>query len=173
MLFDFLTPDVMIFATSFLFVFAIVFALLVYVKIFKESRPAMAIIAAVIAFSAAVYEGSAIIIQQIMPYASIVLVVLFFIVFVKKIFERDETKGGKRDLMPTVIVLAIALILLAVFWPQIANMAGLGGLESDNVLWGIGILVVVLIFWSVYKMSSGESGGSGGSGGGGGGGRPP
>ncbi len=159
---DFLTPDIMVFATSFLFVFAVVFALLLYVKIFEESRAAMAIIAAVVAFSAAIYEGSAVIIQQIMPVASVVLVILFFIVFVKKIFEGGDEK--KKDVWPLIIVLAISLLLLGVFWPRIANMAGLGGVESDNVLWGIGILVVVLILWAVYSYGRGGEAPSGGGG---------
>jgi FlaA1/EpsC-like NDP-sugar epimerase len=154
MVLDFLSPDVMVFATSFLFVFAVVFALLLYTKVFKESRGAMAIIAAVIAFSAAFYQGSAVIIQQIMPIASIVLVALFFFVFVKKIFEGGE-EGKKKDVWPIVIMLAIALILLGLFWPQIANMAGLGGIDADNALWIVGIVIVIMIFWAAYSYGSG------------------
>lgn len=147
------TTDVVVFGTSFLFVFAIIFGLLVYIKIFEKSRGAIAAIAAVIAFSSAIYWPIAVMIYTILPFASIILVILFFIVFIKKVFRPEEKERGKPfDPWPLVISLVIFLLLIGIFWENIATFFNIS--ESMNILWLIGIFVIILIFYLFYRATA-------------------
>jgi len=154
MVFESIPEEMILFATSFLFVFAIVFALLIYTKLFKESRAASGIIAAVIGFAAALYAPFALIIKQIIPFGAIVLVIIFFIVFIKTLFKHGE---GKKDVVPAIIVLAVSLLLLGVFWNDISSHLGLTIADSQNLLYIVGIVIILGIFYAVYIVKSEES----------------
>ncbi|MFH1631346.1 MAG: hypothetical protein ABIA21_03985 [Candidatus Aenigmatarchaeota archaeon] len=154
MVLEMIGTDMIIFMTSFLFMFAIVFALLSYAKIFKETRYACAIIAAVIGLISAIYAPFTFFIQSVLPVASIVLVIIFFIVFIKAIFTHDKEKGKKSDMAPTVIVLAILLIVLAAMWPMVSTQLGIAVSLSENILWVIGLIVLFIIFVTAYKMQT-------------------
>ncbi len=135
MVLEFINSDLMVFGASFLFVFAIVYALLAYSKIFKENKYASAIIALVFGFIAAAYGPFAYFIQNIMPYAAILLVVVFFIIFIKAIFGHGNKEKGKQDVVPSMIALAIMLILLAATWPTLASYLGITVSLSELLLW--------------------------------------
>lgn len=149
MVFETIPPDVMAFITSFLFVFAIVFALLIYSKIFKESRYAVAAIAAVIGFIAAAYKPFSAILQLFIPWAAGLLVVLFFIVFIREIFKKEP--GKERDPWPAMVALAVSLLLVAAVGPELLRGFGLGMVGTETVLWIVGIIVILLIFWLALK----------------------
>jgi len=156
MVLEFANLDLIIFVTSFLFVFAIVFALLAYSKIFKDNKYASAIIAAVIGLITAIYAPFAFFIQNILPIAAILLVFVFFIVFIKAIFgsHNGEGKEKKTDVLPAAIALAIMLVLLAGVWSSISDFIGLTVSMSETLLWIIGIVVVLAIFIIAYKLQS-------------------
>jgi len=152
-------------ATSFLFIFAIVFGLLSYTKLFmpkdkdgnpvgKEPRPLYALLALVFAVAAISYGPVVTIIQQILPPATILLVIIFFFAFLKEIF-RKKKKGEKEESHPlqTLAVLAIFLILLGTFWDRISVLAGISGIISpDNLFFLIAVIIIVLIFYVVSKV---------------------
>lgn len=154
-------PDMLALATSFVFMFAVVFALLVYSGMFaKKSKgevvekapkgPLMAI-AGVIALVSALYQPFSAFLQQIIPLASIALVVVFFFVFVQQIMKKEE----KGDPWPAMVGLGVFLLVVGVVWPNVQTYLGFTGISPDAMLWAVGIIVVLLIFYLAYS-SKGE-----------------
>jgi hypothetical protein len=135
--------------TSFLFVFAIIYALLIFTGIFAGTRRAAALISIVIAFFAVMYSPLVLFLQELLPIASILLVFLFFIVFTKKLFIKEDLTN-KTDALPLAVVLAISLLLVGILWNSIAVSLPTP-FTSDTVLWLIGIFIIILIFFAVYS----------------------
>ncbi len=140
-----LSSEMVALLTSFLFVFAIIYALLIYTNIFTQSRRSAVIISLVIAFFSVVYGPMVSLLQNILPIASLLLVFLFFIVFIKKLIEG----GGIKDSAPITVSLAILLVVLASTWGSLGLYLPYP-LTPDTVLWIIGIFVILLIFLGVY-----------------------
>lgn len=140
-----LNPAWLPFITTFMFVFAIIYALLLKAKVI-EYKNANIIIAAAIALFASLYQPLVDALQVFLPIAAIILVILFFIVFVKSLI------GGDEDSIPLLAVLVIALLLLGVFWGNIIALFPMPlWLASDAIIWIIGIVIILLIFLVVYK----------------------
>ena len=133
--------------TSFLFIFAIIYALLIFTGIFAATRRAAALISIVIAFFSVMYSPLVLFLQGLLPIASLLLVFLFFIVFIKKLFIREG--AGITDTLPMAVVLAISLLLVGVFWNSMAVSLP-APLTPDTMLWLIGIFIIILIFFAVY-----------------------
>ena len=132
--------------TSFLFVFALIYALLIYSRLFHESKNAAALVSVVIAFFSVMYSPLVTFLQSIIPIAALILVILFFLVLIKRLLiEREVTK----DALPVVVILAVSLLLVGVLWNEIAIT--IPGLSSENMLWLIGIIIIALIFFAVYS----------------------
>lgn len=150
--------------TVFLFVFAIIYALLIFTGIFAAAKRAAALISLVIAFFSAIYSPLVLFMQEIVPIASLVLVFLLFVALIKKLFT-GEGKTMKhtqprddmtmQDTLPLVIVLAICLLLVGVFWNSIAVSLP-APLTPDAMLWIIGIFIIILIFFAVYAYGEEE-----------------
>ena len=146
-----ISPDILNFGISFLFVFGIVFSLIVYSKLLPN-KEANILIAAAIAISAALYAPFQGFLQQIIPAATAVLIVLFFLVF----FNRIITGGKKsRDVVPLSVGLASLLIVLAGIWPRVSSTFGISGISTDTILGIIGLVVVVLILNYAYRLGLG------------------
>ncbi|MCX6818372.1 MAG: hypothetical protein NT129_00015 [Candidatus Aenigmarchaeota archaeon] len=137
--------------SSFLFVFAIIYAIFVYSKLFSESRNAAVLISLVIAFFAVAYSPFVEYMQSYMPIAALVLVLIFFAVLVKKLFFEGKGGGQKaeKDAVPAMVVLAVLLIVLGLLWNRIGM--SLPGISSESLLWIIGVFVIILIFIAAYK----------------------
>ncbi len=148
---DFIDPTILPFLSTFLFVFAVVFGLLSIAKgkddkvLFKNS--VNVIIAVVFAAFAVSYEPLVTTLQQVIPFAAALLLVLFFFVFLKRIFGSKQ--GQHFDALPFVVVIGFLLILLGLFWDSLGF--SVLGLSSSNVMWLLGILLVVVIFFAAYK----------------------
>jgi len=145
------------FLAVFGFVFALVFALMIYAKIFPESRKAIALIAVVIGFVTGLYEPAVAFILNIIPIAAIILVFIFFIVFVKKLFfpdltDEEKAKGKKRDVWPAMVGMGVMLILINVFWDKISGYIGFSTVPGETILWLIGILITVMIIAIAYSV---------------------
>ncbi|MBI2075994.1 MAG: hypothetical protein HYT72_01960 [Candidatus Aenigmarchaeota archaeon] len=132
------------FIAAFLFIFAIVYALLDKAKVI-EIKGANVAIAAVMGFFAASFAPLTQVLQSILPAAAIILVIVFFLYLGKKLV------GGEQDTLPTLAVLSISLILLAVLWSRIAPMVPLP-IDPNNMLWIIGVVIAVLIFAVAYRQ---------------------
>jgi len=151
-----LASDMFLFVVPFLFVFAVVFGILSTLRR-KENKQSVEffpknvniIIALVFAFATIAYEPFAVFIMEILPLASIVLVVIFFFLILKKVFE-----GETKNTMPMIVSLGIFLILIGTIWDNIISSLSMGFVKSRDLLWILGIIVVVLMFYAAY--SSGE-----------------
>jgi len=141
-----LEGEMLTLVTSFLFVFALIYALLIYSRLFHESKNAAALVSVVIAFFSVMYSPLVTFLQSIIPIAALILVILFFLVLIKRLLiEREVTK----DALPVVVILAVSLLLVGVLWNEIAIT--IPGLSSENMLWLIGIIIIALIFFAVYS----------------------
>jgi hypothetical protein len=136
------------YVASFMFVFAIIFGVLNYAKILGFSKHVNAIVAIVFGAFSVVYEPFVLGMAEYMPYAAALFVVIFFILVIKKAFSNE--KGSNFDALPIAISLIIMLILVGLFWQQLAYFIPIN-VDPMNVLWAIGIIVFIGIFWAVYK----------------------
>ena len=127
--------------TAFLFMFALIYALLIYSRLFAGTKNAAALISLVIAFFSIMYSPLVEYMQNIIPIAALILVFLFFIVLVKRLVIEGE---AKKDAVPIAAILAAFLIVLGVTWDRIGF--AIPGISSENMLWIIGIVVIILIF---------------------------
>ncbi len=136
------------FVASLLFVFAISYALLEKAKVI-ETKGANAVIALVIGFFAASFAPLSQFLQSILPIAAVLLVIAFFIEFVRKLVGND-----KKDAIPMATALVVSLALLGILWNRIApNLPA--GIDATSLLWIIGTIIVIMIFYTVYRHSAG------------------
>ena len=141
---DLIDPSMIPFIGAFVLIFALVFGLLSYVNRFNKAVNLM--IAGVFGLFSVMYEPLVTGLQTFLPIAAIIFVVIFFLIILKSVFG-----GGKEiDTFPMIVAIAILLILLGIFWPQIGFE--IAGLNSTNVFWVLGIAVVVLIFILAYSQ---------------------
>lgn len=163
-LFQSTDPALISAAMSFLFVFAVVFALLAYTKLFvqkrdgepvgKEPRAVYAAIALVFGAAAASYEPMAAFLQQVIPPATVFFIAVFFLVFLKQLFAGKKEKG---DPMQTLAVLAIFLIVLGAFWDDVAGLAGVSlFISPENLFVLIAIIVILAIFYVASQAKEEE-----------------
>jgi hypothetical protein len=138
----------------FLFVFAMMFGLLSYAKIAGFSNRVSAMLALVIAFFSVLYEPFVTGMQALLPFASILLVVVFFVIFMKKLLVGDE-KSEKKDMIPFALAFGIAMLLVGLFWPNVAGYVP-AGFDPNNILWIIGIVFVLVFFGAIYYHSKEE-----------------
>jgi hypothetical protein len=134
--------------TSFLFVFAIVYGLVDRAKLFGGINTRIsAIIGLVVAFFTATYSPFVSYMQGFMPLAAILLILLFFVVIVKKLIAGEP--GAKSDALPAAVVLAVLLLVVGLLWDKLD--ISLPGITSENLLWAVGIFIIISIFMVVYK----------------------
>ncbi len=146
---EFIDPTMLPFIAAFLFVFAVVFGALSYAKVLGEQRKVNVIIAMAFAIFAVLFEPFVFGLQTVLPFAVIGIVIIFFILFLKKVFGG----GDKIDAWPIATSLIFALLLLGIFWDQIGF--SVPGIDSTNMLWLVGILIVLLIFYVTYQHGKG------------------
>lgn len=143
------------FFTTFVLIFAIVYGLLSIARIGyskKGERPGLPkgvniAIALVFALFSAMYEPLAAGLQAYLPLAAIVLVMLFFVVFVKRLFSPEE--GKAFDALPVAASLGIMLLVLGTFWGELG--IAVPGFSNQGILWLIGILFIIIIFYAAYR----------------------
>ncbi|MEM7819906.1 MAG: hypothetical protein QXD48_03700 [Candidatus Aenigmatarchaeota archaeon] len=136
------------YVASFFFIFAIIFGILNYVKVLGFSKNVNAIIAVVIAFFSIAYEPFVFSMQEYMPFVAVIFVVVFFILFLKKVFGKDEKET--YDAFPMAVSLGIMLLFVGIFWQQLSGFLPYG-IDPMNALWIIGILIIIVIFWTASK----------------------
>ncbi len=144
---EFIDPTMLPFVAAFLFVFAVVFGALSYAKVLGEQRKVNAIIAIAFAIFAVLFEPFVFGLQAVLPFAAVGIVIIFFGLFLKKVFAGKE--GERFDAWPIATSLIFALLLLGILWDQIGF--SVPGIDATNMLWLIGIIIVLLIFYVAYK----------------------
>lgn len=134
---------------AFLFVFAVVFALLTSAKMFQ--RNTNAIIAVVFAVFSILYEPLVVGLQQFMPLAAVFFIIIFFIVFLKKVFG-PKKEGELFDAFPFVVSLTLLLLIFTTAGGAdfiLSNLTPLG-LSTYDALFVAGLFLIILIFIAVY-----------------------
>ena len=147
------------FAGAFLLIFAIVFGTVKLTNLGKD-KSAATLVSVAIALFASLNQSVVMFIWQIMPYAAVILVFLFLFILIKNnlgIGKDKDSQSPSRDTMISVIVLFFLLLLLYIFY-QGGMLSFISPDMEENVMWGIGILIVILILILGTKHSGTENG---------------
>ncbi len=153
---DFLTSVI-----PFFLVLAIVYGALDVSGVFKN-RAANAVIAMVIAFFAMTSEPAVAFIMQVLPYAAILFVIIFFIGFVISFFRGKEGRGGRERGGPDLTLLAVIAVLIIIFlanqgYDALQDLLPSGfPITSENFALIIGIILIIAIIYAAYKSSKSE-----------------
>jgi hypothetical protein len=145
--------DFMSVIIPFLFVLAVVYGALEVSDIFKRKQVKLIISLcfALVAMSSALITGF---IMGILPYAILLFIAFFFIGFALSFFREDKKEGGKgeRDYTLIAIVLVLLLLFLSSYGTEfIEDM--IPGMSRDSLVTGIGIIVILMVFYAAYKLS--------------------
>ena len=133
---------------SFLFVFAVVYALLLKSGALGSAKNASVMVAAAIATLSVLHAPTVAFLTGILPAASVVLVVLFLIMFAKDVVA---IKGAGGDNLPEVVLLFISLLLLAGMYPRIAPYITF--MDASSAMFITALVAVSLLLYAIYKHS--------------------
>lgn len=139
-------PTMAPFVVSFLFVFGMVGGLLSVKSPINNIYANLAIAGA---FSIFAVSNKAFMdyLHGLIPFALVLFVVIFFVVLVKR--SLGSEKGKKIDTFPIAVALASLLLAMTIIGDSVARLVP--GVDPDMFIWMTGILVIVLIFYTVYK----------------------
>ena len=112
---EFIDPTLLPTIGAFIFVFAMVFGLLSYVKKFNSA--VNLVIAGAFGFFAVLYEPLVSGLMTFVPIAAIIFAALFFFLILKEVFKGKE--GSKTETFPLLVALALLLLVLGILWPTI------------------------------------------------------
>jgi len=135
----------------FLFILAVVYGALDYANVFKKNS-VKGLVSLAIAFFALTSEFVIDFIYGILPYAVILFVVVFFLAFIARLVS-----GKKRqiDWSLAMIIIILVLIFLASYGEDLV-IAFLPSVDVTEFMYAIGLILILLIFYAVYKNWSGE-----------------
>lgn len=143
------------FLIPFLFTFAVTFGVLSTLKntdkdgkLRGEFMPknVNVIIAVIFGLATAYYDPFAELIMKMLPVTSVIVVVLFLFILMKKIFENEV-----GDAVPQLAFLAIFILAVGTFYPQLILISGFDYSLSKDMLWIVGLLAVAALFYVGYK----------------------
>lgn len=147
--------DFLTFALPLIFVFAVVYGALEVSKVFKNKR-VNGLIALVIAFFAIGSEQVTNLIYQILPAATILFIIVFFLGFIFAPFKKKE--GEKRDFTLIIMVAALVLVLLVTQgYDWISDILPYN-VSSENFMYAGGLILIIAILYAAYKKGGGEGG---------------
>ncbi len=145
MIFDMLPLGMII---PFVFVFAIVYGAMEFSAVMKNRKVSM-VISLCIAFFTITNQQVINFINQVLPYAAVFFVIVFFIGFIKRPFRG----GGGTN--PVLLIIVLGLILL------VFVQLGLDGspfqsivqgsfLGDENLIMIVGLVIVVIMFYYAF-----------------------
>jgi hypothetical protein len=143
------------YALPFLLIFAIVFAILSYVQVFKDNKAVVAIISLAVALMALQFELVSYFFADIFPRLGVALSIILVLLILGGIFLDWENKGIKWFAF-----ILVAVTVIAVVWGPLRNMGFLSGWGGINILGGNLsniIAVVVILGLIVWVISGGNS----------------
>jgi len=131
---------------SMVFVFAVVFGTLSLVN--KLNSRSNILISLVFASSVLFYPPLFEFVWQLIPIASVMVIVLFFVMLLLNLFGSEQ--GKTIDTTSLVASLGLLLLVFGSMWNRIFGYY-LGSIPSSDVLWGIGIVLFLLMLFAVSK----------------------
>ena len=144
--------DLMSTVIPFMFVLAVVYGALEVSDIFKRKqvKVILSLCFALVAMTNALITTF---IMGVLPYAILGFIVLFFIGFIMNFFkdDKDGKGGGKKDFTLIIIVLVLFLIFMSSYGMEFFG-GSVSGLSSEELSTGIGITVLLIIFYSAYRL---------------------
>ncbi|HIJ98240.1 TPA: hypothetical protein H1009_04080 [archaeon] len=155
-LFDFSNQQFLI---TFLFTLAVVFGVVEISKVFKGNKAVSLIIALAIAAFAAGYAPFQTTLWSLLPNITWFFIVLFLIAFGLELFgvRRGSTVPGQEH-EGMIISAAVLLILLTVGWTTIQSsnisFPFIGG--GQNLIFLVGLIIILSLFWSAMKTGGGR-----------------
>jgi glucan phosphoethanolaminetransferase (alkaline phosphatase superfamily) len=140
----------------FFLVLAIVYGALEISKVFTN-KGVKAIIAVVFAFFTIMNSQVIAFINSILPYAAMIFVVIFIAWILLKPLRGGS---GRKGMDPVLIVVILVLVFVLLARMQATDYLPENSiLANSNLLWIVGILVVAVVLWKVYKMGQAPAGG--------------
>lgn len=139
----------------FLFVLAVVYGALDFSDVFKKNS-VKGIISLAIALFALTSQFVIDFIYGVLPYAVILFIVVFFLAFLSKLVggRKKGGEGGERDWSLIIIVVILVLIFLASQGTDLVSTF-LPSMPVENLMYGIGLVLILLIFYAVYQAQKG------------------
>ncbi|MBN2042858.1 MAG: hypothetical protein JW754_03550 [Candidatus Aenigmarchaeota archaeon] len=132
----------------FIFVFAIVYGAMEFSAVMKNRKVSM-VVSLCMAFFAITNQQVVNFVNQVLPYAAIFFVIVFFIGFVKRPFKG----GGGGNPVLLIIVLGLILLLFVQFGsdtsPFYSSIQG-SFLGNENLIMIIGFVIVVVMFYYAF-----------------------
>jgi uncharacterized membrane-anchored protein len=138
----------------FFLVLAITYGALEVSKVF-HNRAVKGIIAVVFAFFSVTNAQVVAFINSILPYAAGFFVVIFLIWIVLKPIRGSG--GQKKGFDPVLLVVILVLVLIILARMQTTNYFPSSSiLSNENLIWIIGIIIVAVVLYNVYKIGAKE-----------------
>jgi hypothetical protein len=136
----------------FFLVLAIVYGALEVSKVFSN-KGVKAIIAVVFAFFSIMNPQVVAFINTILPYAAMI----FVVIFIAWILIKPLRGGSGKKMDPVLIIVILVLVMVLLARMQATDYLPESSILSNtNLIWVVGILVIGVILWKVYKMSQPE-----------------
>jgi glucan phosphoethanolaminetransferase (alkaline phosphatase superfamily) len=137
----------------FMLVLAITYGALEVSKVFAN-RAVKAIIAVVFAFFAILNYQVVTLINSILPYAAGFFVLVFLVWIVLKPLRGG---AGRKGFDPVILIVILVLALVFLARMQVTDyFPGMGFLSNENLMWIVGIAIVVFVVYKAYKIGSGR-----------------
>ena len=141
---------------SSIFILAVVFGVLELSNVFKN-RAVHFVVALAIAFFASVYPPLISTIWAVLPNIAWFFIVMFFLAFTMQLLGIRKQGGGVETM---VVNAGMLVVLLSVGWMIIQSFPGMqlpliGG--GENLLFLLGIIFVISLFWSAMKLGGVEA----------------
>ncbi|MBU3897099.1 MAG: hypothetical protein KJ697_04170 [Nanoarchaeota archaeon] len=146
------------FIIPFLFILAIIFGVLELASPIKN-KVANLIIALAIAFFATSYGPFITILWSFLPSITWFFIIMFFIVFSMEVFGLRKKGATPADNSEKMMLNGVVLfVLLMIGWMLVdefpIELPVIGG--GENLLFLIGLIFTLMIFWSAFKVGSGQ-----------------
>lgn len=150
-----MATDIFTHIIPFLFVLAVVYGALDYANVFKKNS-VKGLVSLAIAFFALTSQFVIDFIYGVLPYAVILFVVVFFLAFIARLVG-GKGKERKIDWSLAMIVIILLLIFLASYGEDLVT-SFLPSMPVENFMYAVGLVLILLIFYAVYKNWGGEEG---------------
>ncbi len=148
------SQEFFMYPVTFVFVFAMIFGLLEFVSR-KEKHGFLPyksniLIALVFAFASIAYRPVVVGIWGMLPVAVVIFSVLFLALFLINMFSSGEKKVDTTSAMVT---LGLLLIIIGTLWNRIFRSIYIPYLNNNDLLWVIGLIIIIAIFSLANKKS--------------------
>jgi len=138
----------------FFLVLAVIYGSLEVAGVFKN-RAVNIIIALVVGFFAIMNAEIVAFLELIIPYAAILFVVLFLIMFIKKSIGGIGGGGGTRDWTLIIVIIGLILLFLASQGMDLISNLNLP-ISAENIILIVAIVLIVAVFYAAYKSPEGS-----------------